>query len=381
MKTSISKFLLLTLMGVWTASCESLMHDDIDACPQGLVVDFIYDYNIERADMFPDHVGSVTLFVYDKAGHLVRTQTEDNSTTDQPLRQLGYRMKVDGLKPGEYQLVALAQQRPYQQTAQESGVRYIRQTGELLTDLNTQLNLMPDGTPATSISQPLDTLWHGTLRSTSDLSTRADANTENTAQTVTVKEQRLTRCTMSLVRDTKRLHLSLRQLDDPAHCNIDDYDISITDQNGRLLHDNSVDTEGTPLLTYQPFATWNTYYNPTTGSAAEQRPDNPEAEETAHADIDFNRLMLRSADSNAAPAMLTIRLRATGEEIVRINLPEMLAQGRGAFERTYYTPQGFLDRCYDYRLDFILKGNTWQYVSLGIHTLPWALRIQNTQLQ
>ena len=88
-------------------ACDE-MKDDLDECPQGLYVEFVYDYNVERADMFNDHVGSVTLYVYDNEGRLVRTQTEENTATTQPLRDKNYRMTVEGLPAGEYRLLALA---------------------------------------------------------------------------------------------------------------------------------------------------------------------------------------------------------------------------------------------------------------------------------
>ena len=56
-KTFIALTALTTL-----ASC-SMMSDDLEDCPQGLSVEFVYDYNVERANMFNDHVGSVTLYV------------------------------------------------------------------------------------------------------------------------------------------------------------------------------------------------------------------------------------------------------------------------------------------------------------------------------
>ncbi len=61
MKRSLSNILSCTLFGLAslaTASC-SMMHEDLDDCPTGLYVRFIYDYNTQRADMFKDHVGHV----------------------------------------------------------------------------------------------------------------------------------------------------------------------------------------------------------------------------------------------------------------------------------------------------------------------------------
>ena len=130
-------------------------------------------------------------------------------------------MIVDGLQPGEYRLLALANQRPYGEISQLSGVRYLRggQDGPM-NNLSVTLTDMPGSQAATDISQVLDTLWHGTLRSaqyTKNPVTRASGTPVMVeAETVSVKEYQLTTCVVSLVRDTKRLHISLRQADE--HC-------------------------------------------------------------------------------------------------------------------------------------------------------------------
>ena len=38
------------------SSCD-MMTEDLSDCPTGLYVNFVYDYNIQRADMFKDHDG------------------------------------------------------------------------------------------------------------------------------------------------------------------------------------------------------------------------------------------------------------------------------------------------------------------------------------
>lgn len=59
---------IATLLTV--ASCD-MWHTDTDDCPTGIYVKFKYDYNLQRADMFNDHVGAVTLYVYDENGNFV----------------------------------------------------------------------------------------------------------------------------------------------------------------------------------------------------------------------------------------------------------------------------------------------------------------------
>ena len=344
---------LVFLFAAVVGSC-SLMSDDLAPCPQGLEISFTYDYNVERADMFPDHVGGLTLYVFDMNGTLVRQQTENNSATAQPLADPLYRMRVEGLEPGRYQLLALANQRDQQQLLTASGTRYrwpSLQQGDGMNRLSVSLSV--DSAPATDIKEMLDTLWYAPV---------------NAPLEATVELDQMTPACVSLMRDTKRLHVSLHQLDHPEDCDIDDYDIQITDRNATLLYDNSLDPQNAEV-TYHPFDTWNTYYERTDGSLTE---------ETAHADLDFNRVMLRKAEDN--PALLTIRHKGDDRIVAEVNLAEILAQGRGAYERDNYSAQEFLDRCYDYHLDFILVDGQWQYITLRIHTLPWAKRIQRTTI-
>ena len=54
----------------------------------------------------------------------------------------------------------------------------------------------------------------------------------------------------------------------------------------------------------------------------------------------------------------------------------LLAQCRGAFEAQHYSAQEFLDREYDYKLDFFLQGNQWRYAEIRISILDWVKRIQ-----
>lgn len=110
MKRLIKHLYMLAVMAAGTgvmASCD-MMEQDLDDCPYGLYVNFKYDYNLQRADMFNDHVGSVTLYIFDEDGNLVKTQEESNVGGVSPLSDPGYAMHITDLAPGHYQFIALA---------------------------------------------------------------------------------------------------------------------------------------------------------------------------------------------------------------------------------------------------------------------------------
>lgn len=106
-------------------SCD-MMEEDLSDCAYGLYVTFKYDYNLERADMFNDHVGSVTLYAFDEDGKLVMTQEESNAGGVAPLKDKTYTMHVTTLNPGKYKFIALAGQRPYADMLADSRARFVR---------------------------------------------------------------------------------------------------------------------------------------------------------------------------------------------------------------------------------------------------------------
>ena len=225
--------------------------------------------------------------------------------------------------------------------------------GNAASDSNSPQTETPDGFATVEHqSQPLDTLWQGL----SD-------------QLVEVKDLQVTRHTISLIRDTKQLTIRLHQLEEPTHISADDFSYQITDTNGDINYDNSLlpDEE----LIYTPYKTWTTEFKDPEGKVTER---------TAHAALMFNRLVLHPSSENDKNAILSIWNKKTGEEVARINLADCLSQGRGAFEHMNYSPQEFLDREYDYKLDFFLKGDQWQYIQLGISILDWSKRIQRADL-
>ena len=73
------------ISGALTASCD-MMHDETDDCPTGLYLSFKYDYNLQRADMFNDHVGAVSVYVFDETGHYVTCREVKNEGDSSPPR-------------------------------------------------------------------------------------------------------------------------------------------------------------------------------------------------------------------------------------------------------------------------------------------------------
>mgnify|MGYP001264738661 CR=1 FL=1 len=200
---------------------------------------------------------------------------------------------------------------------------------------------------------PLDTLWHGM---------------ETTP--VEVFAGRPTYHTIPLVRDTKKINVTLRELDNPATMDVANYDMAIIDHNATLRWDNSVDES--QAVVYTPHATWNT--NDRTGATDANNDPVGGVGRMAHADFMTSRIIIH--DDPADDGVLTIKNRTTGMEVVRVNLPDILSRLRNAEEIHRYSAQEFLDRGYDYQLDFYIKGDRLAYVNISISILGWSKRIQ-----
>jgi hypothetical protein len=405
----IQKGFVAVLAAMALSSCD-MMTEDLDDCPTGLYVNFVYDYNIQRADMFKDHVGGLTLYVYDESDRLVATK----SMGEGQLSKYGSYMHFteEELAPGHtYRLMAVAFQHEMLTT---TGAKY-RQTGNSIGDQWQQffINLDHQTTRAfanyffVSNAAPLDTLWHTltTITTPADSmpkvlypATFTPAKTEYTWQrdgsiktngqeTVSVVRGEPTYATVSLIRDTKHLNITLRAInDDPADNQVKDtdYTVEIYDNNSQLDCKNNL-TNPTDTLVYTPYRQWTTTF---VGSG------NVVSESAAHYDLMFNRLLYKNASvtddqyailnvediPKARNAVLLIRKKDTGEIIFGINLPYILASGR-TYQERYYHYQEYLDREYDYRLQFIIKGARVEEIQLflgtHVHIIPWAMRQQN----
>ena len=355
----LNKLFLALVSIAMLSSCE-MMKEDEDLTNCGLFVTFKYDYNLQRSDMFGDHVGGVTLYVFDSDGRFVRTY-ENNNIPSMAMMLDGtytHAMQIMDLPDGKYRLIALANQKSYEATLATPGAKY-RRTQLAQGDENEKLTVTLDrtkkegATAMVSNVAPLDTLWHGMTG----------------VETVEVRSSDKTIANISMVRDTKMLTIGLHNLDDPADITTEEFDYFIIDKNGKLAYNNSLLADED--LTYTPFYKWDTDNSELNSGVATER--------TAHACLTFNRLIWHEkSDDNA---LLIIRNRTTGKEVCAIDLAYFLAQGRNAYDLFAYSRQEYLDRAYDFYMDFFIRNDKWQYAEVRINVLSWAMRIQNVDLE
>lgn len=385
-----------------------MIQDSVEDCPTGLYVRFVYDYNTARADMMKDHVGYVRLYVYDEQGQKVAERSVWNSLSDSPLSRYGYAVHFTPaeLRPGRYRLQVVAMQRNYNEALASDGAKYrLENTVESGEDLRITLDHETEPIPGTAQHAvnnhglPLDTLWHTLkVQSHAPIDGTAILDMQRTVrpysiypldeQFVTVTDNMATYATVSLIRDTKHLNITLRQIDHPDNIFHEQYEVVLLDDNATVIHDNSVVVGDS--LRYTPYAEWTSRFtsdgviidptDPDATSRADDADDDDDfvCQRTAHYNIMFNRLMYNRDAGKSA--ILMIRNRNTDKVVARINLPYMLAEGRAAYELYNYSPQEYLDREYDYHLDFFLKGDSWAYCDIVINVLSWSKRKQHEEL-
>ena len=428
MKRLNLKTWLIAVAAVGALSACDMMKEDLEDCPTGLYVNFVYDYNIQRADMFKDHVGAVMLYVYDDQDRMVAQKTVGDGFFSVYGRYVHF--TEDELQPGTYRLLAVAMQKNFSDALATTGAKY-RQTGNAIGDLRSQLRITLDHSAAAAVrcdaalpqqsatrattnvpaAAPLDTLWH-TLTTivtpanqqpqltapamltpaVTDYTWQRDGSIRSNGQnTITLQKGEPTYATMSLIRDTKQLNISLQGANQDPKDNVvsaTDFVVEIIDVNAQLDADNNL-TATTDTITYRPYSQWTSTF---TGS------DGMVGGSVAHYDLMFNRLLYKNASvtndqyaildpaevANSCNAVLLIRKATDNSIVFGINLPYILSCGRNHQERLYHY-QEYLDREYNYRLYFLLKEGKVQDVKIYIggetYPIPWTVRTQHETLE
>lgn len=346
--------LLLVAMALNATSCE-WVKDDLPECPPTeLRVGFKYDYHIFGGDVFSEHVGAVYVYLFDRNNKFLSLHTETNPEV---LGKRGYEMVLNDLEPDRYRLVTIAFQRSCEEMYGRAGAKFRipdMQAGDPIEKLEVTLDRKKNTDDGRSYvvheNAPLDTLWMN--------------RTKNTVET---GFQETTRTLVDLMRHTKQLTITLRQVNDPANIDCNDFSIGLTDDNGCVRHDCSIKADD-ELLTYTPHTMWTSEYSDD---------NHNEMQRAAHADMSLARLIY--SEEWSQNALLTIFNKETGVEVARVNLPEILVSGRNTAEQSY-SEQEYLDREHAYKLDFFLVGDTWQYINVTVGVLSWQVRNQNADL-
>lgn len=321
-------------IGFVFSSCERI-YEDLEPCPHGVSLRFVYDYNMLYANAFSSSVDCLTLYIYDENGNYVDTRT----VTGTALQDEDYRMTVD-LKEGTYRFVAyggLACDRCTFSVLQEPS------PGSTYTDLRVEMHKDRLSAPV-----PEERRLHDLFRGELTLET-AEMYSEGTVK---------------MMKNTNNIRLVLQQINGkPVHAG--DFEFSLTDDNTLFNYDNDLLSNG--MITYQPWASGEAAAGVSGDGENEGKPVI-----VAFSEFSTSRLMMKNSPR------LVIRRNNDGKEIVDIPLNDYLLLLKSELY-VKMPPQEFLDRESVWSMVFFL-GNDMNWISTHIKINDWIVRINNAEM-
>lgn len=320
---------MLTISLALFTSCDSL-HEDMQPCPEGLRLRFVYDYNMEFANAFPSQVDCLTVLFFNEDGSLVKTEKTDSHE----LADENWRMTVD-LAPGSYNILAYGGM-----GFDDSDFHFVTDpTSTSYTDIRVQLN---ENCLGKSEGTNLHPLFYGSL------STEVKQNSTE-----------YTEATVKMMKDTNNLRIVLQQADGEPVDN-KDFNFCVTDDNTLFAYNN--DIIPTKTVTYNPWTRGN--------ASPGVLPDGSEAT------VAFAEMSLRLM--TASHPRLIVTRKNDGEKVIDIPLINYLLMLKSQ-QFMSMGPQEFLDRESRWNMIFFLDRNhNWLKTQIVIN--DWVVRINNTEL-
>lgn len=313
-------------------ACESI-YEDLQPCPHGVSLRFVYEYNMAYANAFPREVECLTLLIYDADDRFVGTRT----VTGPELRDENYRMTLD-LEAGAYRFAAyggLACER------HSFAMTSVPAAGAAFSDLRVRMD--PD-----CLTDPARKRLHDLYWGTLTLST-ADLYAEGTVE---------------MMKNTNNIRIVLQQ-EYGGVLSPDDFDFEITDDNTLFGFDNDLISAGT--VTYTPWTTGQAQ----TGVVIVGDNVVPEVASVAYAELSTSRLMCKN------DPRLIVRRHSDCETIIDMPLKRYLLLLRS--DRYDMGDQEYLDRESDFVLFFFLRPDG-SWIDTRIVVNDWVVRINDAEM-
>lgn len=319
------------------SSCDSVIYDDEGDCSVRYHVPFTFTRNILNSDAFATQVTSVTLYVFDKEGHLVLTKSESGS----PLAAPGYRMDVD-LAPGTYDMLAWCTGT----SPVADPTAFVIGTGSAPAAYSATLPLKGEA-GAEYCNQDITPLYHGWI---TDVVCGADDYSDVDLPAI------------DLTKDTNLINVILYNRDGREMVP-SDFSIRIAADNSHLDYRNN--PVGTAAFDYRPWSLNSLQ----TSSGTD---DNSRADETATgytglmAELTTGRLM---ADRRPR---LTVTRNDDGEDVISLDLISTFLAVKSHYD-AQYSDQDYLDRMDRYSLIFVMSDDLSWYTADGININGWTI--------
>lgn len=312
----------------------SLLQEDLEPCPAQLRLQFVYNYNLLKADAFSTQVTSVNVWAFDASGACVWSGAESGEKLTEP----GFIMDTP-LSEGVYDFVVWG---GLNDNADFDLATY---TPESKEELEVTLKTVAKDGENVSASH-FKGLFHGYV------------GTVN--YTIDPQSPSITTVTVPLIKDTNDIAVMLCNENGNA-LDADDFTVKFTYADSRLAWNNQV-KDASPLVTYQP---WSRLYGQTTLQPLSSG-DNSAVRSTILYELSVSRLMV------GGNAYLDVVRNADNKTIIHVPLIQYFLLEKGnRFD--IFGDQEYLDRRDDYTVLFFLDNDNDWYMSAGIYINSWVV--------
>lgn len=371
-----SYVVLILIFGILTVSC-AIVNEDLELCapkPNTITtVNFVYDYNSQKKDLFSEHVGSVYLYVFDEEGFF-KVRKESHKANMGNKIDFSIKLNTMDIKPGRtYQFVAVAQGNYSGYVASLGSPGFTLQSEMIpevskIEDYILKLDRNDDGEYDFGVvdfrneygnnEAMIDTIW----------TTKPDETqivnipfTEYEPSLNPLPDNKFD-VTIPMMRITNSVKVLLISPGVSQNTSPDDYNILINFPNGN----GTIDFMG------QTFPAQELYYRALRKSLVNisTRGDEEMNNDTFAIKADFGLSRLQVADGSS----LQIRDAATNEIIAKIDdFSEFLAE---YFEHGFDSDQEFLDREYDFEIEIHLdEDDRLIGAVITIEPLGWSVKV------
>ena len=297
---------------------SSCIRDGMDGEDCYSYVRFIYDYNMEYVDLFPQKASLIDLYIFDENGVFVKEAEDHNGSYAADFKML---LPVP-FERKTYNLVAWSglHDQSYAVTSMVPGV-------STMQDLMVQLQAYEDK----YVDCELHPLWQGSLK-------------------VQVGVRKNEVFTVELMKNTKKFRVVMQNLDG-SPINVHDYNISLHSANGKYDHTNTIQDNHDQMIQYDPYHTAN---DVETGAVAELNTMRLSTERAATLSIKHNGSG-QSLDIPLKTYINALRL----QEHAHMPLQEYMDREDAYHVMMFFTPR---------------PGGQEGYLSVDVSVVPWYVR-------
>lgn len=324
---------VICLAALVTGGCSSVIYDDLDECPSGLQLRFVFNYNLLKADAFASQVKSVNVWAFDNTGAFVWSGAESGDALTEP----AYIMKTP-LGAGTYDFVAwcgldgnadfnLSTYKPASKQELEIKLAMLEKEGKNVS------------------SSHFKSLFNGVVTGV----VYAVDPIRPSVMTVTVP----------LVKDTNDIAVMLSNLDGTP-IDSENFTVTFTYADSWLEWNNNVAAD-CPTVTYTP---WSTLYGETSLAPVDR--SSGAVRSTLLYELSTSRLI------DGGAAWLDVVRNEDNVTIIHVPLIEYFLLEKGS-RYDEYTDQEYLDRRDDYSALFFIDSNNNWYMAGGVFINSWAI--------